>query len=138
MSFSTLQAAKDFAFAGNAIITLESRRTGAHHTYRINLCKAEPGLFFVSHLINGSAEEGVFAYIGIVKEGAFRMTKKSTASAEASSVQAFYFFMRSKELHPLLVVHHEGRCGRCGRTLTVPESIERGIGPECASKMASA
>jgi hypothetical protein len=33
-------------------------------------------------------------------------------------------------------VHHEGRCGRCGRTLTVPESIESGIGPECAKKMA--
>lgn len=27
-----------------------------------------------------------------------------------------------------------GRCCRCNRTLTVPESIEAGIGPECASK----
>jgi hypothetical protein len=26
---------------------------------------------------------------------------------------------------------HEGRCGRCGRTLTVPESIDSGFGPEC-------
>ena len=26
------------------------------------------------------------------------------------------------------------RCLRCNRTLTTPESIERGIGPECASK----
>jgi hypothetical protein len=30
-------------------------------------------------------------------------------------------------------VWHEGRCGRCGRKLTVPESIESGFGPECAS-----
>lgn len=28
-----------------------------------------------------------------------------------------------------------GRCGKCGRTLTDPESIERGIGPECWSRM---
>src|SRR5262249_13335004 len=28
---------------------------------------------------------------------------------------------------------HEGRCGRCGRRLTVPESIESGYGPECRS-----
>lgn len=28
----------------------------------------------------------------------------------------------------------EGRCVRCNRALTVPESIEAGIGPECASK----
>lgn len=34
-------------------------------------------------------------------------------------------------------VWHEGRCGRCGRTLTVPSSIETGIGPVCARKMAS-
>ena len=33
-------------------------------------------------------------------------------------------------------VHHEGKCGCCGRSLTVPESIKRGIGPECWSRMA--
>lgn len=27
-----------------------------------------------------------------------------------------------------------GRCARCGRTLTVPASIHRGLGPECAKK----
>jgi hypothetical protein len=26
---------------------------------------------------------------------------------------------------------HEGRCGRCGRRLTVPDSIASGYGPEC-------
>lgn len=31
-------------------------------------------------------------------------------------------------------VHHEGRCGKCGRRLTVPESIETGLGPECSGK----
>lgn len=29
---------------------------------------------------------------------------------------------------------HAGRCCRCGRTLTVPESIATGIGPECARR----
>ena len=32
-------------------------------------------------------------------------------------------------------LHHEGRCGRCGRKLTVPESIESGFGPECAGRL---
>lgn len=27
-----------------------------------------------------------------------------------------------------------GRCGDCGKALTDPESIERGIGPDCAAK----
>jgi len=29
---------------------------------------------------------------------------------------------------------HEGRCACCGRKLTVPESIDTGIGPVCAKK----
>jgi hypothetical protein len=28
-----------------------------------------------------------------------------------------------------------GKCGICGRKLTTPESIERGIGPECITKL---
>jgi hypothetical protein len=28
----------------------------------------------------------------------------------------------------------EGRCSRCGRTLTVPASLYHGMGPECAGK----
>jgi hypothetical protein len=31
---------------------------------------------------------------------------------------------------------HEGRCGKCGRALTVPESIESGLGPVCESREA--
>jgi hypothetical protein len=30
---------------------------------------------------------------------------------------------------------HEGVCGRCGRRLTVPTSIETGFGPDCAGRM---
>ncbi len=32
-------------------------------------------------------------------------------------------------------VWHEGRCGRCGRTLTVESSIASGLGPVCARKV---
>lgn len=35
-------------------------------------------------------------------------------------------------------VWHEGSCGRCGRKLTVPESIANGLGPECAEKVGAA
>jgi hypothetical protein len=31
-------------------------------------------------------------------------------------------------------IMHAGTCGACGRALTAPESIERGIGPECWGK----
>ncbi|MCH9729159.1 MAG: hypothetical protein K0U84_05675 [Actinomycetia bacterium] len=31
---------------------------------------------------------------------------------------------------------HSGNCGFCGRKLTDPASVERGIGPECLKKLA--
>src|ERR1700757_3214260 len=105
MSFSTLQAAKEFAFAGHALLTLESKKSGDHHTYKIRQCEDKEtqkpkDLFFVSHLVEGSADEGRFAYLGIVEKGTFRLTKKSTATPEAASVKAFAFFMALRELHP--------------------------------------
>lgn len=33
-----------------------------------------------------------------------------------------------------LLYYHEGRCGRCARTLTVPASIISGLGPICRKK----
>jgi hypothetical protein len=35
------------------------------------------------------------------------------------------------DLPESLEIWHEGSCLRCGRKLTVPESIESGYGPEC-------
>lgn len=32
-------------------------------------------------------------------------------------------------------IRHAGRCGRCGRLLTTPESIESGFGPTCIAKV---
>jgi hypothetical protein len=74
----------------------------------------------------------------MIKDGQFRLTRSSRATLDAPSVKAFRFFFESNRLHPELVVRHEGKCGRCGRTLTVPESIDRGIGPECAGKIGGA
>jgi hypothetical protein len=143
--FLTIADAKAFALAGNAIITLQSLKTGLHFTYRIRQARDKvtheptPELYFVSLLANGSAdEENSYRYLGMIKEGTFRLTRASSAGESAASVKAFRFFWASVELHEALVVRHEGRCGRCGRTLTVPSSIDRGIGPECAGIMEAA
>jgi Family of unknown function (DUF6011) len=143
--FQSIQDARAFALAGNAIITLESLRSGTHFTYKVVSPSAEKQekrgyaaeqVWFVKLLTSGSADEGEFTYMGMIKpQGGFFLTKASKFRPESPSVKAFRFFFESTELHPELVVRHEGHCGRCGRTLTVPESIERGIGPECAAKM---
>lgn len=41
----------------------------------------------------------------------------------------------SVELPEQVQFWHEGRCGHCGRRLTVPASINTGFGPDCAKKL---
>lgn len=133
-----------FILAGNAYFTLRSMKTGTRFTYRVakpepQEGKPTPDIWFVS-LLTGSDNTGDYAYIGMITNTLeFRLTKKSRFRADAPSVLGFAWFWKrfSMQLEtPNLEIWHEGRCGRCGRKLTVPESIEAGLGPECAGKVA--
>jgi hypothetical protein len=53
-------------------------------------------------------------------------------------VRGFQFFWKHVNavlMPPEMEVEHSGHCGRCGRLLTVPSSVQSGLGPECQSKM---
>ena len=91
-------------------------------------------MYFVS-LLSGPDNENDYSYLGMIRDGRFTLTKASKAGVQAPSVVAFEYFMRVPVLHPQMQIRHEGRCGKCGRVLTVPESIDAGIGPECRLKM---
>jgi hypothetical protein len=140
------KAIREFALAGNARLTLVSKTTGNRFTYRVRAAKdndrdSAPAVHFV-FVLTGSDNESSYSYLAMVREGldCFR-TRKSAIGAEAPSAKAWFWFWEKvvvggREPEALgLEVWHEGRCGRCGRALTVPESIARGIGPECAGKL---
>jgi hypothetical protein len=131
-----------FIYGGHALFTLRSKKTDKHYSYKINIPygakitddPAPP--YFVSVLVDGSADEGKFVYIGILlRDKPFLLrTKKSRLSPEAPAILALQFFftlLRKKTFHKDLEVFHAGKCACCGRTLTDPISIERGIGPIC-------
>ena len=130
-----------FLLAGNAVFTLRSRKTGARYTYRVSHKKGGD-VSFVSLLV-GSDNTRDYAYMGMLpddKPTALRGVGKgkSCSSADAHSARAFQYLLDSivkGSIPDALEVWHEGRCGRCGRKLTVPESIETGLGPECADKV---
>lgn len=129
-----------YALAGKAIVTLTSPVTGNRFTYEISKSSGDAPVYFVA-LLSGPDNTSDFFYLGTYfpslatsQQGPFRLTRKSRATSEALSVKAFSYFASHFESDKL-IVHHEGTCGRCGRRLTVPESIERGIGPDCATKM---
>lgn len=135
---------KDFVLAGNATLTLESERSGKHLTYRIKKPWDDKDVWFVS-LLTGPDNTSDFTYIGRITvphngRVIFDLTKKSKMTADAPAVMAIRFmfdWINADRMPPHMRVHHEGRCGRCNRVLTVPESIASGFGPECAGRRAS-
>lgn len=134
-------AVGNFLFAGKACVTLKSRKTGAHYTYKV-AHKKDGDVSFVSLLV-GPSNETDYRYLGLLPDNDTTRLRgvgrgKSCAGPDAPSAKAFQYlldFIWGKTKGEGLEVWHEGRCGRCGRKLTVPESIESGIGPECATKM---
>lgn len=136
--FKTAEEARDYIFAGNATVTLKSLKTGTHFTYKIRKSD-DGGTYFVRLLVNPDD----YRYLGCVfdnRRDQIRITAKSCAGKDASSVKAINYtlgLLCQGHLNDLLEIKHEGTCGRCGRALTHPESIDRGIGPECAKYICS-
>lgn len=95
-------------------------------------------VYFVN-LLRGPDNTADFAYMGVLRQpGRFFYTAASgKVSRVAPSYKALLWMLdalqcdREGVLGRLLEVWHEGRCGRCGRLLTVPDSIRVGLGPEC-------
>jgi len=123
---------------GRGAFTLLSLTTGTRFTYKISTTKNRHP-FFVSLLTRPDNETG-YEYLGTIfnTDGTlvYRSTPKSRIAAGAQSNKAISWFLTAinKGVMPEQVAFfHEGRCGRCGRKLTTPESIKRGLGPHCAN-----
>lgn len=130
---------KSFFFGGNATFTVESEKSGQWKTFKIRRPKGEGKPFFAS-LLAGPNNENDYAYIGIVhpETGDLQLTRKSKRNDASPDVLTLRWFLKHLFTDGILQnakVHHEGKCGCCGRTLTVPESIKCGIGPECMKKL---
>lgn len=143
--FTSAADLRTFLYAGDAVLTLQSERTGKHFTYRVSQATDRrtgrpEDRWFVSVLTDGDQ----WVYIGMTypaerhRTNRLKMTTKSKCDAMSPCVLAFDWMLAGLQqdtIPPALVVRHEGRCGKCRRPLTRPDSIDRGIGPECAEQM---
>lgn len=131
-----------FMLAGNAHVTFQSRRTGTRFTYRVRLANPHAGdrvrAGGPSHFVAVLTGPDNYEYLGCIYDRrAYAHGRKSRISRDATSAVAFTWVWKhlfAGEMHPELAVYHEGRCGRCGRRLTTPESIATGLGPVCAGR----
>jgi hypothetical protein len=142
--FHDAATALAFMRAGKAFITLRSKKTGNRFTYRITIPtnrktgeKMTDGTLMVS-VLTGSDNDSSYTWLGRISREIFWVGRKNPKpgeiSKDAPSAVAFDWTWRNLvkgKMPDTLECWHEGRCGRCGRRLTVPESIAQGFGPEC-------
>ncbi len=141
---------ENYILGGRAVFTLVSLRSKARFTYRVvakevvdaakagddetNIDIPKKTLRFVS-LLNGPDNTRDYTFLGtIFPSGDYRHGNKSKVSPEAASAKAFVWFWDHMESDQV-EVWHEGVCSRCGRPLTDPESVQRGLGPICFERM---
>lgn len=144
---------RKYILGGNSTFTLRSVQDPTRRfTYKVKSSVEDrannwstgnqnKNFYFVS-LLTGGDNESSYTYMGVIErhgitgEYLFRTTAKSTIKGPPLDV--FIHMWKGIEncatLPSNMEFWHEGICCMCGRKLTVPSSVEAGIGPECATK----
>lgn len=121
---------KSFLYSGRAVFTIRSETSGDHWTFKVTR-KKEGEPYFISLLCGGDS----FLYLGFMRDTGRYLTSSKACrprSHVAHSVVEFLLKELQRDaIHPKFSFFHEGKCGRCGKPLTDPASIERGLGPTC-------
>jgi hypothetical protein len=136
---------KKFMLAGKAIWTLGVPETfqkemdcKSHYTFKIAK-KKDADIWFVN-LLTGPDNMSNYTYIGMVNSatGEVNLTRNSKMTKDSICYRLLNRVMSrvwaeegEKIVEAGFTLQHEGKCGRCGRRLTTPESIASGFGPEC-------
>lgn len=145
--------AKEFITAGKSTFTFSVNAEYAaannlkpHYTFKVVKKEANdrwPETYFVS-VLTGPDNTTSYTYLGMLdpKNGSIRTTAKSCMTDAALPVRLInrtLALVWENESDKIVAagfnLQHAGKCGRCGRKLTTPKSVEQGFGPECVSIM---
>jgi hypothetical protein len=139
----SIDEVKEFVFAGRATFTLVNSLTGNRLTFRFSKPKdkldddASP--IFAS-VMGGRDNETSYNFVGTVFDShdmskvSYRHGRRSKLLADSVASKTIEWLVNHIKIGLIptnVEVWHEGRCGRCNKLLTVPESIENGLGPVC-------
>jgi hypothetical protein len=138
---------KQFFLGGNATFTVQNDTTGEYRTYKIH--KTEPNERFpipayMVALMTGPDNVNSYTYMGKLnpETGELKLKIGGRFTEDSAAARGFRWTMHkvwnNLPIPAGIQVRHEGKCGCCGRKLTTPESLDRGIGPECWSRLGRA
>jgi len=129
-----------FMLGGNALFTFRNIESDTRFTFKVLQNHKNENLYDVSVLVgpDNTSNYRKFGTITIDENGMpfFR----SLGSHASDKLYCKWFDRIFLDLcigitFPKLEIWHCGRCCKCGRLLTVPRSVDMGIGPECENKV---
>jgi len=138
---TTWPAIRQYVLAGEAVFTVANPSTGYWVTYKVTRKPGALDAWFVGYLA-GPDNEADYTYLGLLADHPrfsprfrvwhTRATKvvKDTAVWRGAEWLAKHLDEKGN-FPPALEFLPSSTCARCGRTLTTPESVLRGFGPEC-------
>ena len=130
-----------YMLAGKCEFTVVSGKTGTKLGYKITKKKAQQGSNseFIYYLNTSINREMIYCGVLFFDEpsNTFKFGKgaRGQLQADHTNVRSILYIMNNLQLGNTnlnMRVYHVGKCGRCGRTLSTPESILTGLGPECS------
>jgi len=134
----------------NGTYTIKNRQTREYRTFRIKTVLPDdtlPANHFKNQnsgrravsLLTGPDNTSNYTMIGWLEEDGIRMTRRYADNRAIRATTALLFDLAlygdDSAFSAQYEILNEGRCLRCNRKLTTPESIAKGIGPICAERL---
>lgn len=130
---------------GRVEVTVKSAKTGKHMTFKFQTKAVSPGGKWTFEPF----EKATFLFVtegydrvarfrlkdGEIQPGSSAWQYLTDDPARLWAIERLFNFLFTGEGHPQLEIVTSDRCGCCFRKLTDPESIKRGVGPECYGKV---
>jgi hypothetical protein len=131
----TAPEALKFVLGGRAHFTVRSLKTGEHLTFEVKAPKKPK--YGISHFVSVRTGND-YGRLGMIRDNRFQPMRNADLPADSLEFRGFSFVLENLTANRYpknSEIWHEGRCGMCARPLTHPDSIARGIGPECFQKL---
>lgn len=126
--------AKAFVLAGRAEFSLRSKKTNKHYTFSVRKDKRPESVYKYVHV---ERHEQSPLYLGVIINNThfYRDKKRPDTPAHKAFNWFWYHALLHDEQWSKCEMYHLGRCAKCHRRLTDPDSIRTGLGPICAGRM---
>ena len=139
---------RTFMFQGKALFTLENKEKGTHITFRVQTLKRkrnqpEDTRYFDVHVKALNDKYAGNRYIGRIDRKSKSFKPYGYVERDHVGIKTIEWLIRNwahledwtkpmeGEDQERMAIYHMGVCCKCGLPLTVPESIQNGIGPQC-------